>query len=107
VGTDVALLARGAMGAYVNGDWGFALDVGPALRPYRDGSWGAQVALNFGAPWGVVLQLVGSQHQSDERSFGAILGFDFARLTVYRKSGGQWWPNTFPAVRDGERANRD
>ena len=32
-------------------------------------------------------------------AFGATLGVDLARLTVYRRSGQNWWKNPFPAYR--------
>ncbi len=60
----------------------------------------------LGAPWGITLSATGTLGSNDERSVSAVLGIDFARLTVYRTSGGQWWPNTFPAYRPGEDDRR-
>jgi len=53
----------------------------------------------LGAPWGLALGLNASVGTHEARGFSAILGVDFARLTVYRNSGTNWFPNPFPAYR--------
>lgn len=96
-GSDLALLVRGATRGYVNGNFGLALDVGPYERFWGQHSEGGAATLWLGGPWGVGLGLGGSVGSHDERGFSAILGVDFARLTVYRNSGTNWFPNPFPA----------
>lgn len=98
-GSDLALLFRGATRAYVNGDFGLALDLGPYQRFWGEKSVGGAGTLWLGAPWGVALGVNASIGSHDARGFSAILGVDFARLTVYRNSGTNWFPNPFPAYR--------
>jgi hypothetical protein len=98
-GTDLALLVRGATRGYVNGGFGLALDVGPYERFWGQRSVGGESMLWLGAPWGVCLGLGGSLGSHDASGFSAILGIDFARLTVYRNTGTSWLPNPFPAYR--------
>lgn len=98
-GSDLALLVRGATRGYVNGNFGLALDVGPYERFWGQHSEGGAATLWLGGPWGVGLGLGGSVGSHDERGFSAILGVDFARLTVYRNSGTGAFLNPFPAYR--------
>lgn len=98
-GSDLALLFRGASRGYVNGDYGLALDVGPYQRFWGQKSSGGEGTLWLGAPWGISLGVNASIGSHDAKEFGAILGVDFARLTVYRNSGTSWFPNPFPAYR--------
>jgi len=98
-GTDLALLLRGATRGYVNGGYGLALDAGPYERFWGQRSVGGAGTLWLGAPWGVALGVGGSLGTHEERGFSAILGIDFARLTVYRNTGTSWFPNPFPAYR--------
>jgi hypothetical protein len=56
----------------------------------------------LGAPWGINLSLGGGMGSNDARQFGATLGVDFARLTVYRLAGENWFPNPHPAWRPKE-----
>ncbi|MEO7036345.1 MAG: hypothetical protein ABI548_20545 [Polyangiaceae bacterium] len=98
-GTDLALLVRGATRGYVNGGFGLALDAGPYERFWGQGSVGGESTLWLGAPWGIGLGLGASMGSHDERGFSAILGIDFARLTVYRNAGTNWFLNPFPAYR--------
>lgn len=96
-GSDLALLLRGATRGYVNGNFGVALDVGPYERFWGQHSEGGAGTLWLGMPWGIGLGLGGSLGSHEERGISAILGLDFARLTVYRNSGTSWFPNPFPA----------
>jgi hypothetical protein len=102
-GTDLALLVRTASRGFVNGDWGGALDLGGYQRFWAEGSSGFTGSLALGAPWGVTLSVGGSLGTNDARTFSAVLGIDFARLTVYRRTGDQWWKNPFPAYRPEEQ----
>lgn len=98
-GSDLALLLRGATRGYVNGGFGLALDAGPYERFWGERSVGGESMLWLGAPWGVGLGLGGSLGSHDADGFSAILGIDFARLTVYRNTGTSWFPNPFPPYR--------
>jgi hypothetical protein len=103
MGTDLGLMARIATHGFVNGDWGGALDLGGYQRWWGIGSTGVQGALVLGAPWGITLSVGGGAGTNDARHYSATLGIDFARLTVYRRSGDTWWKNPFPAYRPGEQ----
>jgi hypothetical protein len=96
-GTDFGLLLRTASGGYVRGDWGGAIDLGGYLRKWGDGSPGFAGSLSLGAPWGITLNGDVTQGPNEVRTFALVLGLDFARFTVYRSTGGNWWPNPYPA----------
>ena len=98
-GTDLGLVLRGATQGFVTGKFGLALDAGGYRRFWGAGSSGAQAALVLGGPWGLTLSIGGGVGTHDARQFGATLGLDFARLTVYRLSGESWFPNPHPAYR--------
>jgi hypothetical protein len=100
-GTDLGILARLATRGYVLGDWGAAVDFGGYERFWGVGSEGGVGALVLGAPWGLTLRGEGAFGTNDARSFGILLGVDFARLTVFRTSGTDWFPNPYPGYRDG------
>jgi hypothetical protein len=102
-GTDLGLLARIATQGYVLGNWGAALDLGGYERFWGVGSAGGLGALVLGAPWGITIRGEAGLGTNDARSFGVVLGVDFARLTVFRTSGEDWFPNPFPAYRDARR----
>ena len=95
-GTDIGLLARLATRGFALGDWGAALDLGGYERFWGRGSEGGLGALVLGAPWGLTLRGEGAYGTNDARSFGFVLGVDFARLTVFRTSGIDWFPNPYP-----------
>jgi hypothetical protein len=101
-GADVGLSLRLATRGFVTGRFGLALDAGPYQRFWGDGSTGGQAALVLGAPWGITLSVGGGVGSNDARQLGATLGLDFARLTVYRLSGENWFPNPHPAYRPKE-----
>jgi hypothetical protein len=98
-GSDLSLSLRTTTRGYVNGGFGLALDLGPYERFWGQGSVGGAGTLWLGAPWGVSLGLGGSVGTNDARGFSAILGIDFARLTIYRNSGTSAFLNPFPAYR--------
>ena len=101
-GADLGLSLRLATRSFVTGNFGLALDAGPYQRFWGEGSTGGQAALVLGAPWGITLSLGGGLGTNDARQFGATLGVDFARLTVYRLAGESWFPNPHPAWRPTE-----
>jgi hypothetical protein len=94
-GTDLALLARLATRGYVQGGFGLAVDVGGYERFWGRHSQGGLAALNLGVPWGITLSATGAMGTHDERFATLTLGIDFARLTVYRTSGTNWFMNPF------------
>ena len=101
-GADLGLSLRLATRSFVTGNFGLALDAGPYQRFWGEGSTGGQASLVLGAPWGITLSLGGGVGSNDARQFGATLGVDFARLTVYRLAGENWFPNPHPAWRPKE-----
>lgn len=101
-GTDLGLSLRVATQGFVTGRFGLALDVGPYQRFWGQGSTGGSGALVLGAPWGITLSAFGGLGTNDARHYGATLGIDFARLTVYRLSGQNWFPNPHPAYRPAQ-----
>lgn len=101
-GADLGISLRLATRSFVTGNFGLALDAGPYRRFWGQGSTGGQASLVLGAPWGITLSLGGGVGTNDARQFGATLGVDFARLTVYRLAGESWFPNPRPAWRPKE-----
>jgi hypothetical protein len=101
-GADLGLALRVANRSFVTGGFGLALDAGPYQRFWGDGSTGGHAALVLGAPWGITLSVGGGLGTNDARLFGATLGLDFARLTVYRLAGENWFLNPHPAYRPKE-----
>ncbi|MBI5535756.1 MAG: hypothetical protein HY898_23695 [Deltaproteobacteria bacterium] len=101
-GTDLALAARIATQGFAVGDWGVAIDGGAFKRWWRTESSGWLTSLQLGAPYGITLSVNASFGSEDNRTYGAILGVDLLRLTVYRLGGEKWWANPRPAWRPGE-----
>jgi len=96
-GADLGLLGRVATQGFVAGGWGAAVDFGAYQRWWTPRSTGGQGSLVLGAPWGLTLGVNGGIGKRDSSHWGATLGIDFARLTVYRTSGENWWANPFPS----------
>jgi hypothetical protein len=101
-GADLGLSLRLATRSFVTGKFGLALDAGPYQRFWGEGSTGGQASVVLGAPWGITLSVGGGMGSNEARQFGATLGVDFARLTVYRLAGENWFPNPHPAWRPKE-----
>ena len=101
-GADLGISLRLATRSFVTGNFGLALDAGPYQRFWGEGSTGGQASLVLGAPWGITLSLGGGMGSNDARQFSATLRVDFARLTVYRLAGENWFPNPHPAWRPKE-----
>lgn len=98
-GSDLSLSVRTATRGYVTGGLGLALDLGPYERFWGEHSVGGAGTLWLGAPWGVSFGAGASVGTEGAHGFSAILGVDFARLTVYRNTGTGWLLNPFPASR--------
>jgi hypothetical protein len=92
-GTDLAEAVRVASGGFVRGGFGLAFDAGVYERIWRDDSVGFAGALVLGAPFGIQLAAMTEQGSRDVRVFGVTVGIDFLRLTVYRTTGQNYWPN--------------
>ena len=92
-GTDLALLARVATRGFVQGGFGLALDAGGYQRFWGEGSSGGLGSLVVGLPWGINLSASGGVGTNDTRFATITLGLDFARLTVYRTYGTNWFMN--------------
>lgn len=92
-GTDLALLTRLASRSFTAGEWGPALDLGGFHRFWAGDSNGGVGSLVLGAPWGITVSLSGFYGTHGARGATLALGLDFARLTVYRRSGLDWFPN--------------
>jgi hypothetical protein len=92
-------LLRVASQGFVTGNFGVAFDAGPYQRFWGEGSTGGHAAVVLGGPWGLTLQAFGGVGSRDARHYGLTMGVDFARLTVYRLSGQNWFPNPHPAYR--------
>jgi hypothetical protein len=105
-GTDLGLMLRTATHGFVNGDWGGGVDFGGYQRWWGVGSSGLQGALVLGAPWGITLSAGAGAGTNDARHYTATIGIDFARLTIYRRTGDSWWKNPFPAYRPEEGPGR-
>jgi hypothetical protein len=101
-GADLGVSLRVATRSFVTGNFGLALDAGPYQRFWGEGSSGGQASLVLGAPWGITLSLGAGIGTNEARQYGATLGLDFARLTVYRLAGEDWFPNPRPAYRPKE-----
>jgi hypothetical protein len=95
-GTDLALTVRGASGGFVRGTWGFALDLGGFERFWGSGSRGGIGELTLGGPWGIQASALYELGTDEQRTFAAAIGLDLMRMSVYRTSGRNWFPNPFP-----------
>jgi hypothetical protein len=93
LGTDLALLARVATYGFQQGGFGVALDAGGYQRFWGEGSSGGLGSLVLGVPWGITLSASAGTGTNDARFASLTLGFDFARLTVYRTNGTNWFLN--------------
>lgn len=106
-GTDLLFLGRGAMGDFQTGYFGVAVDLGGYLRTFGPGipSGGFAGAVLLGGPLGLQLTLAG--HAGTEAAYGgsASLGIDLLRLTLYRQTFLEWWPN--PGSPGAPPASRD
>jgi hypothetical protein len=103
-GSDLALLLRTASGGYVRGNWGAAIDLGGYERWWGiEPSPGFAGTLSLGAPWGITLNLDYQQGSNSVRTYGAVIGLDLVRFTVYRSTGFTWWSNPYPSPPTRER----
>jgi hypothetical protein len=95
-GTDAGLFVRTATGGFVRGTWGAALDLGAFERFWDKTVPGYAGTVSFGGPWGLTIALDASRDTHGATAVAAVLGIDLARMSVYRSSGLDWFPNPFP-----------
>ena len=105
-GTDLGLLLRTASHGFVNGGWGGAVDLGGYQRWWGGTSSGLMGSLVLGAPWGITLSVGAGVGNDEARTYTASLGVDLARLTVYRRSGMNWWDQSVPRLPARRRRHR-
>lgn len=102
-GVDLGFVVRGTTGEFARGGFGVGVDVGVLRRWWAHGSTAATASLVLGAPWGITASagatfpIGGNELESQERTLQISLGIDFARLTVHRTTGLNWFPNPLPA----------
>jgi hypothetical protein len=103
-GTDLGFSLRGAMRSFQTGPFGIAVDLGMYLRTFGPPHVGAPAPWSLpttgfiggvvlGGPLGTQLSILGSGGQHGSFGVSATLGIDLLRLTVYRQSLLDWWPN--------------
>jgi hypothetical protein len=95
-GSDLSLLARGATRGFQAGDFGLAVDAGIYGRFWGAESTGFAGGLTLGAPLGAQLSVQTMIGSHDAFAVSAVLGLDLLRLTVYRRTLLDWWPNPSP-----------
>lgn len=101
IGTELALGPRLATAGFTRGSFGFAFDLGVALRPYGRSDYGRlplQAGVVVGFPWGVQLEtglrLFDLSGQPSALGGYVTLGVDLLRFTVHRRgTTEQVWPN--------------
>ncbi len=113
-GTDLSFSLRGAMRSFQTGPFGIAVDAGVYIRtfgPPHDGApqpWslpttGFVGGVILGGPLGTQLSILGSGGMHSSFGVSATLGIDLLRLTVYRQSLLDWWPNPSSPSKIGSR----
>ncbi len=107
-GTDLSLSLRGATRGFQVGDFGIAVDVGPYLRTWGVGSlpsFGFVGGVVAGGPVGLQLSVFGHYGMEESAGVNFTFGIDLLRLTVFRESFLQYWPNPMtPGARSARSA---
>lgn len=96
-GSDLSLLGRVATHGFQAGDFGVALDLGGYERFWGEGSAGFSGGIVLGAPFGLQLAAETLVGNHEAFAYGFSVGIDLLRLTVYRQSTLDYWPNPKPA----------
>lgn len=99
-GADLGFLARVVTRGFARGDYGVGLDAGVYQRWWGANSTGFTGNLVLGAPWGLTLLGGASVGSDEQRLYFVSLGFDFARLTVHRHTGLDWFANPMRSPAD-------
>ena len=92
-GADISWLARFCTRGFQVGGFGVALDVGAYARTWGRTSQGFEGSLSFGAPLGFAASFNMMAGSRDLLAFGGTVSIDILRLTLYRKTFLNWWPN--------------
>lgn len=92
-GADMAWLARVCTRGFQAGGFGLAADVGVYARTWGAPSQGFAGSLSLGAPLGITLSFHTMAGSDELLAFGGTLGVDLLRLTLYRETLLDWWPN--------------
>lgn len=92
-GADMAWLARVCTRGYQVGGFGVAADVGVYARTWGTPSQGFAGSLSLGAPLGLSLSFHTMVGSDELLAFGGSLSIDLLRLTLYRETLLEWWPN--------------
>lgn len=100
-GADMAWLGRVATRGYQVGGFGLAIDAGAYVRIWGKTSQGFAGSVSLGAPLGLTLSFNMMAGSSDLLAFGGTFSIDILRLTLYRKTLLNWWPN--PEVQTHEK----
>lgn len=101
IGTELALGPRLATAGFTRGSFGFAFDLGVALRPFGRSDYGRvplQAGVAVGFPWGIQLEtglrLFDLSGQPSALGGYVTLGVDMLRFSVHRRGKTeQIWPN--------------
>lgn len=96
-GLDLGVAARLVTRGFARGGFGVGIDAGVYQRWWGPDSTGFAGNLVLGAPWGLTLVGGATQGSGDQRVYFASLGIDFARLTVHRHTGLDWFANPMRA----------
>lgn len=92
-GADLAWLARVCTRGFQVGGFGLAADVGVYARTWGTPSQGFAGSLSLGAPLGLTLSAHAMVGSDDLLAFGGSVSLDLLRLTLYRETLLEWWPN--------------
>jgi hypothetical protein len=92
-GADMAWLARVCTRGYQVGGFGLAADMGVYARTWGTPSQGFAGSLSLGAPLGFSLSFHAMAGSDDLLAFGGTVSLDLLRLTLYRETLLEWWPN--------------
>jgi hypothetical protein len=92
-GADLAWLARVCTRGYQVGGFGLAVDAGVYARTWGTPSQGFAGSLSLGAPLGFSLSFHAMVGSDNLLAFGGSVSLDLLRLTVYRETLHNWWPN--------------
>jgi hypothetical protein len=97
LGPDLAICLRAATHGFQASNFGVALDAGFFQRLWGLHSSGVTGTFTIGFPLGFSLALHGIYANNNTMGFGAMVGIDFLRLTIYRQVLLDAWPNPSPA----------
>ncbi len=92
-GADMSWLARFCTRGFQVGGFGVAVDLGAYARTWGRTSQGFEGSLSLGAPLGFAISFNVMAGSRELLAFGGTASIDILRLTLYRKTFLNWWPN--------------